>query len=247
MKVLIVEDDRALGLFLQKGLKLEGHDTEWVEDGEAALHQLRINQPDLMLLDLSLPRRDGLEVLEELRTFSTEIAVLVLTGRNNLDERVRCLNLGADDCLLKPFSFHELIARCRAILRRQNGNSGAFLRFGNIEMDLIRRKVKCHDREIELTPKEYALLEALMRRKGACCSREELLREVWHTSKENATNSVDVCITYVRKKLNAGICGDQHRNFIETVRGAGYRIASPYAPQHLYKPLIPQNALARSA
>lgn len=225
MKVLVVEDDRALGVFLQKALKLEGHETSWVEDGEAALEHVRRDSPDLVLLDLGLPRRDGVEVLEELRTLSTETAVLVLTGRSNVEERVRCLNLGADDCLLKPFSFHELAARCRAILRRHQPARSAFLRFGELEMDLIRRKVQRKGQTIDLTPKEYALLECLLQRRGTCCSREELLREVWHTSADAATNVVDVYINYLRKKITAAAqTATCHANLIETVRGSGYRL-----------------------
>jgi DNA-binding response OmpR family regulator len=119
MRVLVVEDDAALGLFLQKGLKLEGHEVLWVGDGEAALEQAEIYRPELIVLDLSLPRKDGTEVLEEMRGRYDGMSVLVLTGRSLVDERIKCLNLGADDCLLKPFSFHELTARCRALLRRR--------------------------------------------------------------------------------------------------------------------------------
>lgn len=228
MKVLIVEDDRALGLFLQKGLKLEGHETTWVEDGEAALEQLRLSEPDLMVLDLSLPRRDGMEVLEEMQTITTKTAVLVLTGRNNVEERVRCLNLGADDCLLKPFSFHELTARCRAILRRQrNASTETILRHGDIELDLIRRRVALHGHGVELTTKEFSLLEFLLRRKGACCSREELLQEVWQIRADGATNVVDVYINYLRRKLSTAAPGEvSRRSLIETVRGAGYRLSA---------------------
>src|SRR6202046_1582719 len=119
MRVLIVEDDVALGLFLQKGLKEGGHEVTWGGVGEAALVQTAEQRPDLIVLDLSLPRKDGTEVLAELRGRFDETAVLVLTGRSPVAERVKCLNLGADDCLLKPFSFHELTARCRALLRRR--------------------------------------------------------------------------------------------------------------------------------
>ena len=224
MKVLIVEDDRALGLFLQKGLKLEGHETSWVEDGEAALEQARMNPPDLMVLDLSLPRRDGIEVLEELRVLHSEMAVLVLTGRNNLEERIRCFNLGADDCLLKPFSFHELAARCRAILRRLRGPSDAILRHGDLEMDLIRRQVTRQAALVMLTSTEFALLEFLLRRKGICCSRGELLKGVWQMHEDTSTNVVDVYINYLRRKLATAAGQSNRESLIETVRGAGYRI-----------------------
>lgn len=228
-KVLIVEDDKALGLFLQKGLKLKGHDTTWVEDGELALERLSIDRPDLMVLDLSLPRRDGMEVLQELRSLSPNTAVIVLTGRNNLEERIHCLNLGADDCLLKPFSLHELVARCGAILRRQRGTEESVLRFSGIEMDLIRRKVRFNGTNPELTQKEFYLLEALLRRKGGCCSREQLLCEVWQAHASTETNVVDVFINSLRKKLV--VVAPQHMvrtPLIETVRGKGYRIASTF-------------------
>src|SRR5215510_4161614 len=128
MRVLVVEDDSALGLFLQKGLKLEGHEVVWVGDGEAAAEQVELFRPDLMVLDLSLPRRDGTEVLEEINGRYDGMAVLVLTARSGVDDRVKCLNLGADDCLLKPFSFHELTARCRALLRRKERFADPMLR-----------------------------------------------------------------------------------------------------------------------
>ena len=226
MKVLIVEDDKALGLFLHKGLKLEGHETEWVEDGEAALERVRSFQPDLMVLDLSLPRRDGVEVLEELRGLGLATAVLILTGRSDVEERVRCLNLGADDCLLKPFSFHELSARCRAVLRRQPKASDTVLVYGALEMDLVRRTVRSGGLGVELTAKEFSLLEFLLRRRGACCSREELLREVWQMRADTVTNVVDVYINYLRRKLAAARPDAVPvPPLIQTVRGSGYRLA----------------------
>ena len=141
MRVLVVEDDRALGLFLQKGLRLEGHEVDWVGDGETALEQAAVNPPDLMVLDLGLPRRDGVEVLEALRGRFAGTSVLVLTGRSELEERIKCLNLGADDLLMKPFSFHELTARCRALLRRAEKFADPVLRFGAVEMNRMDRSV----------------------------------------------------------------------------------------------------------
>jgi DNA-binding response OmpR family regulator len=154
MRVLIVEDDSALGLFLQKGLKLEGHEVAWVGDGEAALSYAVEHRPDLIVLDLSLPKKDGTEVLEELRGRFDETAVLVLTGRSQVEERVKCLNLGADDCLLKPFSFHELTARCRALLRRREQFSDPVLRHGDVELNRMERRVVRNGRQVELTVKE---------------------------------------------------------------------------------------------
>lgn len=231
MRVLVVEDDRALGLFLQKGLHLEGHEVDWVGDGEAALERAFANPPDLMVLDLSLPRRDGTEVLEEMQRRFAETAVLVLTGRSQLEERVRCLNHGADDCLLKPFSFHELAARCRAILRRKAQSAQPVLRFGGIEMNRMQRVVKRDGVEVELTGKEFALLEFLLQRRGNCCERAELLRDVWQMSPESGTNVVDVYINYLRRKLAAAHPeGAASEPVIETVRGSGYRLAPGRKP-----------------
>ena len=225
MQVLIVEDDVALGLFLQKGLQLEGHVVSWVSDGESALEHVRDERPDLMVLDLSLPKKDGTEVLAEMQGRFAGMAVLVLTGRSDVDERVKCLNLGADDCLLKPFSFHELTARCRALLRRKEMFADPMLRHGEVELNRIERRVTHYGRAVELTVKEFALLEFLMQRSGRCCSRSELLREVWQMSPDAGTNVVDVYINYLRKKLGAvAEQTDGVYPVIATVRGEGYQM-----------------------
>jgi DNA-binding response OmpR family regulator len=224
MRVLVAEDDRALGLFLQKGLMLEGHDVEWVGDGQAALHYATANRPDLLVLDLSLPGMDGTEVLEAMRGRCEGTAVLVLTGRSQVEERVRCLNLGADDCLLKPFSFHELAARCRAILRRKERFSDPVLRYAGIELNRMDRRVRYGDAVVELTAKEFLLLEFLLRRKGDCASRTELMGEVWQNAPEAGTNVVDVYVNYLRKKLGAAHPEETVESVIETVRGRGYRL-----------------------
>lgn len=223
MQVLIVEDDAALGSFLLKGMKLEGHEAVLVGDGEAALHYAEEHRPDLMVLDLSLPKKDGTEVLAELQGRFNEMAVLVLTGRCEVEERVKCLNLGADDCLLKPFSFHELMARCRALLRRREQYADPTLRHGDVELNRMERRAMRNGRAVELTVKEFNLLEFLMLRRGRCCGRSELLREVWQMSPDAGTNVVDVYINYLRKKLDAG---DPEFSVIETVRGEGYRMGS---------------------
>ncbi|WP_260704868.1 response regulator transcription factor [Edaphobacter flagellatus] len=226
MQVLIVEDDAALGVFLEKGLKLEGHEVTRVEDGEAALERARQDRPDLMVLDLSLPKKDGVEVLEELRGELDGTAVLVLTGRSMVEERVRCLNLGADDCLLKPFSFHELTARCRALLRRKERFADPVLRQAGVELNRMERRVLHGGQHVELTVKEFSLLEYLMRRPGRCVSRAELLREVWQMSPDAGTNVVDVYVNYLRRKLGAvSVAEDADgHSVIETVRGEGYRV-----------------------
>ena len=226
MRVLIVEDDAALGLFLQKGLKLEGHDVVLVGDGQTGLDHAMEHAPDLMVLDLSLPQKDGLQVLEEMQGRFGGTSVLVLTGRSQIADRVKCLDLGADDCLLKPFSFSELTARCRALLRRREQNVDATLRNGSVVLNRMERTVVRDGRAVDLTGKEFALLEFLLQAKGRCCTRGELLREVWQMSPDAGTNVVDVYVNYLRKKLG-GVPeeGVSTGRVIETVRGEGYRIA----------------------
>jgi DNA-binding response OmpR family regulator len=224
MRVLVVEDDRALGAFLKSGLEMEGHRVEWVEDGEAALVQTAANHPDLVLLDLSLPKRDGMEVLAEMRARHDDASVLVLTGRNDLHARVQCLDMGADDCLLKPFSFYELTARCRVLLRRREQFADPVLRHGDLELHRIEHTVARAGRMIDLTAKEFLLLEYLMMHRGECVSRSQLLAEVWQMSTETGTNVVDVYINYLRRKLDAGELHDAQPGLIETVRGSGYRL-----------------------
>ncbi len=225
MRVLVVEDDPSLAMFVQKGLLLEGHEVERCGDGETALEMATEQPPDLVVLDLGLPRRDGVEVLEQFRRDWPGTLILVLSGRSDVRERIRCLDLGADDFLLKPFSFHELMARCRALLRRRDRHADPMLRCGGILLNRMERTVSYHGVPIELTTKEFALLEFLMLRRGACCTRADLLRQVWQNSPEAGANVVDVYITYLRKKLSVA-----HRDEglwispIETVRGLGYRL-----------------------
>jgi DNA-binding response OmpR family regulator len=228
MRVLIVEDDAALGLFLQRGLQLEGHEVELATDGAAGLEHALAHAPDLMVLDLSLPRKDGVQVLEEMRGHFGGTSVLVLTGRNGLEDRVKCLNLGADDCLLKPFSFTELAARCRAMMRRREQQfQDPRLHWGGVEIDRMGRRVTRDGSAVELTTKEYALLEHLVLARGRTCSRSVLLREVWQMSPDAGTNVVDVYVNYLRKKLGAARSAEAlgPDRLIETVRGEGYAVA----------------------
>jgi DNA-binding response OmpR family regulator len=225
MRILVVEDDPALAIFLQKGLMLQGHEVHRAGDGDAALEMAAQQEPDLVVLDLGLPRRDGVEVLETLRRELPSSLVMVLTGRSDVQERVRCLDLGADDFVLKPFSFHELMARCRALLRRRDRFADPMLRFGGVTLNRMEHAVSYEGVGVELTAKEFALLEFLMLRRGACCSRAELLIEVWHSTPGAGTNVVDVYITYLRKKLGVARPEDKvWTSVIETVRGLGYRI-----------------------
>jgi DNA-binding response OmpR family regulator len=226
MRVLVVEDDQALGAFLKKGMEMEGHRVERVEDGEAALLRIAQDHPDLVLLDLSLPKRDGMEVLAEMKARHDDAAVLVLTGRNDLQARVQCLDMGADDCLLKPFSFFELTARCRALLRRRQQFADPVLRHGDLELHRIEHKVSRAGRPIGLTAKEFALLEYLLIHRGECISRGQLLADVWQMHTDTGTNIVDVYVNYLRRKVDAGAVHDAQAGLIETVRGMGYRLGS---------------------
>jgi DNA-binding response OmpR family regulator len=225
MRVLVVEDDHALGMFLQRGLAVEGHEVEWVGDGEAAVQRSRSWTPDLIVLDLGLPQRDGREVLAVLSEELSRSSVLVLTGRGEVEERVRCLNLGADDFLAKPFSFQELTARCRALLRRRERCADPVLRWGDVALDRLRRTVERCGCAVDLTAREFALLESLMLRQGTTCTRGELLHDVWQMSPETATNVLDVYVNYLRRKL-AAVCEVELAGgaVIETARGIGYRM-----------------------
>ena len=208
MRVLVVEDDHALGLFLKKAMELEGHRVEWVEDGEAALVQAAADHPDLVLLDLSLPKRDGMEVLAEMQSRHDDAAVLVLSGRNDLKVRVQCLEGGADDYLAKPFSYFELRARCKALLRRRQQFADPVLRHGDLELNRIEHKVTRGQRTIGLTAKEFSLLECLLLHQGECVSRSQLLAEVWQMPTETGTNVVDVYVNYLRRKVESGVVHD---------------------------------------
>ncbi len=227
MHVLIVEDDAALGSFLGRGLELDGHQVSLVTDGEAALEFAERLRPEVMVLDLGLPRMDGLEVLTEMGRRFRSTSVMVLTGRAEMEERVRCLELGADDVVLKPFSFHELRARLNAVNRRRRRAEETVLRFGDVEMDRAEHRVMQAGREVELTATEFSLLESLLRRRGErVCSRIDLLREVWRTPAAMGTNIVEVYINYLRRKLGqAGLHESGHECLIRTVRGEGYILA----------------------
>jgi DNA-binding response OmpR family regulator len=237
MRVLVVEDDPTLGLFLQKALMLEGHDVDLAGDGDAALELAAEQAPDLMVLDLGLPRRDGTDVLQVMRKEFEGTAILVLTGRSEVSERVRCLDLGADDFVLKPFSFHELMARCRALLRRRERFADPVLRFGGLALNRMERTVSYDGVRIDLTTKEFSLIEFLMMKRGSCCSRSELLSQAWHSTPETDTNIIDVYINYLRKKLSASHPEEiLVESAIETVRGSGYRLRDRRKIPRLEKP-----------
>lgn len=221
MRLLIAEDDRALGLFLTRGLQADGHRVRVAQDGGAAVDAYREDLPDLTILDLNMPVKDGEQVLEEFRGINADLPVLVLTARQEVDTRVRCLDLGADDLMVKPFSLHELRARCRALLRRKR-EARLQLKAGDLELDRLEHTARRGGQAIELTNKEFGLLEHLMLNRGQCVSRVELLESVWNMEPAQTTNIVDVYINYLRRKLKDPPPG----RLIRTVRGQGYMVPS---------------------
>jgi DNA-binding response OmpR family regulator len=232
MRLLIAEDDRALGGFMARGLEQDGHQVTIATDGEMAMEAARMNLPEIAVLDLNLPRRDGTEVLEFFRTLTEDLPILILTARQEPETRIRCLELGADDFMQKPFSFAELRARCRALLRRRS--PGLVLRQGDLELRRVERCVTRGGEPVTLTSKEYALLEYLMLHRGRPVSRATLLDEVWNLGPDAGTNVVDVYINYLRRKLHDpsrsshvdadGNTVSSQPPIIRTVRGVGYTI-----------------------
>ncbi len=227
MRFLIAEDDPALGTFLARGMEQDGHEVIMATDGEMAIDAVRRDLPEMAVLDLNLPRRDGTEVLEFLRSLTEDVPVLILTARKEPEVRLRCLEMGADDFMLKPFSFAKLRARCRALQRRRS--PGLVLRHGDLEMWRVERSVLWQGKPVTLTTREFALLEFLLLHRGRPVSRATLLREVWNMSEASATNVVDVYINYLRRKLEGGDPGNAGHGaeaLIRTVRGVGYAIGS---------------------
>ena len=220
MRVLIAEDDKPVANFVQKGLEAEQYAVDVAQDGDEAQFMVGQFDYDVAVLDLTLPRVDGLDVLKHIRETKPALPVLILTGRNRVEDRVKGLDLGADDYLTKPFSFSELSARVRALMRRAAQPAEVILRVDNLELNRVERTVKRAGHPMELTPKEFALLEYLMRNAGRCVTRAMIIEHVWNLSFDTMTNVVDVYINYLRKKVDSG----HEKKLIRTVRGVGYQI-----------------------
>jgi heavy metal response regulator len=218
MRILVVEDEQKVASFIQKGLAEEGYAVDVAADGEEGLAMALDGVHDLVVLDIMLPRRDGLAVLRELRDRRVQTPVLLLTARDAVPDRVAGLDTGADDYLVKPFAFEELLARIRALLRRRAGERTAVLAAADLRLDPATREVRRGGKKIDLTPKEYALLEYLVRNKGRVLSRALITQHVWDYDFDTETNVIDVYINYLRKKVDA----DFTPRLIHTVRGAGY-------------------------
>jgi DNA-binding response OmpR family regulator len=227
VRLLLVEDEERVASFIAKGLEGAGYVTEVARSGKEALAQVRTNGPvDLILLDVGLPDVNGFEVLAELRKTDQQTPIIMLTARGDVPSRVRGLDLGADDYLPKPFDFDELIARIRAHLRHARQPEASALQAGDLHLDLKTRRVDRGERSADLTSREFALLEFLMRHDGQVLSRSQILGSVWGYHFDPQSNIVDVYVGYLRGKLDRR--GEE--TIIETVRGGGYRLRVPDGP-----------------
>ena len=230
MKVLLVEDEQKIADFVCSGLHSRGFNVTHCTDGNAGLQLACTSNFDVMVLDLMLPGRDGLSVLKEMRSHGVTTPVILLTARNELGDRIEGLTLGADDYLAKPFFVEELAARIQALLRRLSGARQNTLRVGSIKLDRITRKASCNGAAIELTSREFSLLEYLMRSAGQVFTRSQILEHVWGYDFDPSTNVVDVCIKRIRAKmadLDTAAGAISVAACIEAVRGTGYRFKQP--------------------
>jgi len=218
VRLLLIEDDKSLGEFVRQGLREAGHEVDWETDGQRGLREALATRHDLVLLDVMLPGIDGLEVLGEMRRREVKTPVLLLTALDGVDDRVRGLDRGADDYLTKPFAFSELLARIRALSRRPPLEMEPVLRVGDLELDIVRHDVRRGERRIELSRREFNLLEFFMRNAGQLLTRSQLAERVWGFDFFHDSNVVEVYVGYVRRKLDSP-GGVTH---IRTVRGMGY-------------------------
>ncbi len=218
MRILVVEDEKKVASFIKKGLEEESYAVDLAHDGQAGFDMASSTTYDLLILDLMLPKMDGLQVLEKLRAKKFETPVLILTARDHVEDKVKGLDLGADDYIPKPFAFTELLARVRALLRRSSGSRAAVLKVADLVLDPVSREVKRGEEKIELTAKEYALLEFFMRNKEKILTRTIISEHVWDMSFDSMTNIVDVYVNHLRNKIEA----NGKSRLLHTVRGVGY-------------------------
>lgn len=219
VRILLVEDDLMIGEAVSIALKDAAYAVDWVKDGATADRVLENVEYQAVLLDLGLPKRDGLEVLRRLRQAGNTVPVIVITARDSVDDRIKGLDFGADDYLVKPFNLNEMLARLRAIIRRQGGQATPLLTNGKVTLDLATRQARCGDVMEVLSAREFALLQALLLRPGTILSRTELEERLYGWNEEVESNAVDFLIHGVRKKLGAHI--------IKNVRGAGWMVEKP--------------------
>jgi heavy metal response regulator len=218
VRILVVEDEKKVASFIKKGLEEEGYAVDVAADGEEGLGLALMRVHDLIVLDIRLPKMDGLRVLQALRHDSVTTPVLLLTVRATIEDKVLGLDAGADDYLTKPFAFQELVARVRALLRRRTEAEPTVLRLGDLRLDPARRTVTRGDEKIDLTPREFALLDYFMRNPGRVLTRTMIAEHVWDYSFDTSTNVIDVYVNYLRKKVDAG----REPKLLHTIRGVGY-------------------------
>ncbi len=219
MRILVVEDEDKIAAFLKRGLKEEGYAVDVAADGEDGLRLAVSEDYDLILLDLMLPKVDGLTMCRRLREQNRRAPILMLTAKDSVQDKVAGLDSGADDYLTKPFAFEELLARCRALLRKP-GQPPLVLRAADLTIDLPAHKVTRAGREIALTPREFSLLEYLVRNKGTVVTRTMIAEHVWDIHFDTLTNVIDVYVNYLRRKVDHG----HERALIQTLRGRGYML-----------------------
>lgn len=220
MRILVVEDEQRIAVFIKQGLEEEGYAVDVAYDGEEALDWAAMVDYDLIVLDVLLPKKNGIQTCRDLRAQGNKVPVLMLTARDAIEDRVRGLDSGADDYLVKPFAFQELLARIRALLRRSGEVKTTRLQVGDLMLDTLTHRATRGERAIELTAREYAILEFLMRHPGQVLSRTQIAEHVWNYDFYSTSNVVDVYIRYLRRKVDEGF----DVNLIETVRGVGYKI-----------------------
>ncbi len=218
MKILVVEDEKKVSSFIKRGLEEEKYEVETAGDGEEALKMLSEGSFDLVVLDVMLPKKDGLSVAREMRAGRISTPIMMLTAKDTVEDIVAGLESGSDDYLTKPFAFTELLARVRALLRRSEMDRGAEIRFSDLRIDPVTHKVWRGDKEIDLTAKEYGLLEYFMRNPNQVLTRTMIAEHVWDYTFDSFTNIIDVYVNYLRKKVDR----DSDRKLIHTVRGVGY-------------------------
>ncbi len=218
MKILVVEDEQKVAGFIQKGLEEEGYTVDIAYDGESGIEKAAGGDFNLILLDIMLPKKDGIAVIKELREKNNNTPILCLTARDSVDDKVAGLDVGADDYLAKPFAFAELIARCRALIRRGTSDRGAEIHFADLRLDPVAHKVWRAGNEVDLTSKEYALMEYFMRNPNRVLTRAMIAENVWDYSFDSFTNIIDVYVNYLRNKVDRGY----DKKLIHTVRGSGY-------------------------
>jgi heavy metal response regulator len=218
MRILIVEDEKKVAGFIKKGLEEETYAVDVAHDGEEGLHLAIEGYYDLIILDLMLPKMDGLEVLSELRGGKKDVPILLLTAKDTVEDRVTGLNKGADDYLTKPFAFSELLARVRVLLRRGKAEVKTELQIADLSLNLVSHKVNRGGGEVELTGKEYSLLEYFMRNQGKVLTRTMIAEHVWDYNFDTFTNVIDVYVNHLRKKVDKG----HPKKLLHTLRGVGY-------------------------